>query len=599
LSEAASLVENSPDVESDILLVSNAFSDIEKTPSVWKAIAMAFFAYKLYDQCLKYLTKCLEMTESDTERYHMLCFIGDVELSLSQLTDDGEEEIEHIHKAYDSINKGLGMMVKEEVRSFAERETWKSILQGDITNRGRCEIKLGKLDKAIESLGEAYGLIDNVDEFFIKDLTSELEKRGEYEKLISVVHQLKLWDLLYWIGFHTAQGHETFQHAAVESRNQAFLIETYERLIKQVDSFELGAHIRIQLAAIYQFVVPNYSEAKRLLFEIVDPQKGTKFQDADEDSVFNARLQIADILMEQFRAAVDPKEKIALASETKNLALQHSLAISNDFNPYESQTAITLALMLAKLGPMSEFQDLIEKTFQVCIAALTDTLAWNDSQGFRLLAKVLSFVPDMKRDAQIAYTLQFSNVDDKILHPPEEAETAENEEGKEGLRNEEVNAATKELPIGDTPSKAAAELPGETVQDDPPEAKVEDLNPASDIYCNGCSRTFSDWTKGSVYMCIVCTNCDLCEECWTKRDRCNKGEEWKDWKRYCGDDHRYIRGPIKGWKGVKDGVLRLAGEDGKEMIEILFTQWVAGIQDRWKEAWLGFWKRDVLVVNIL
>ena len=205
----------------------------------------------------------------------------------------------------------------------------------------------------------------------------------------------------------------------------------------------------------------------------------------------------------------------------------------------------------------------------------------------------------MKRDAQIAYTLQFSNVDDKILHPPEEVETAENEERKEGLRNKEVDADTKELPIGDTPSKTAAELSGEMVQGDSPEAKVEDLNPASDIYCNGCPRTFSDWTKGSVYMCLVCTNCDLCEECWTKRDRCNKGEEWKDWKRYCGDDHRYIRGPIKGWKGVKDGVLRLEGEDGKETIEILFTQWVAGIQDRWKEAWLGFWKRDVLVVDIL
>jgi hypothetical protein len=100
-------------------------------------------------------------------------------------------------------------------------------------------------------------------------------------------------------------------------------------------------------------------------------------------------------------------------------------------------------------------------------------------------------------------------------------------------------------------------------------------------------------------MCVVCTNCDLCEECWKKRDRSNKGEEWKDWKRYCGDDHRYIRGPIKGWKGVKDGLLRLEGEDGKETIEILFTQWVAGIQERWKEAWLGFWKRDVLVVDIL
>lgn len=88
----------------------------------------------------------------------------------------------------------------------------------------------------------------------------------------------------------------------------------------------------------------------------------------------NSSTGLADVLVEQFRAATNDREKMALYGEMKNLALERSLARSKDFNPYESQTATALALMTGKIGPANEFQGLMEKTFRSCIA-LTDTKA--------------------------------------------------------------------------------------------------------------------------------------------------------------------------------------------------------------------------------
>jgi hypothetical protein len=287
---------------------------------------------------------------------------------------------------------------------------------------------------------------------------------------------------------------------------------------------------------------------------------------------------------------------------------------------------------------MNEFQDLMEKTFRGCIDVLMDSQAWNDSQGFRLLAKVLAFIPELKRDAQLAYSLQFSSVDESVLNPPKEV-AEENAAEAEGDKEIVANGGTvvsagegKQIPTTDTittitemaksnaetskrilallPNIKGAPTPSEEAKETP---KTEDLNPYSEIFCNGCSKLFSDWNKGSVYLCITCTNCDLCEDCWKMRDRCNKGEEWRDWKSFCGEGHRYIRGPVIGWKGVKGGVLKLdgvgeekvEGKDGgeggdncREWEEIVFKEWLEGLQERWTEAWKGFWKKEELVVDI-
>lgn len=151
--------------------------------------------------------------------------------------------------------------------------------------------------------------------------------------------------------------------------------------------------------------------------------------------------------------------------------------------------------------------------------------------------------------------------------------------------------------------QAVTILPDEHGSEDIVEEFIVQLLPAGAMYVDGCSRKFVDWMIGSTYICIICTNCDLCEYCFAKIDRCSKSEPWTDWQRYCGPDHRYIRGSIPGWKGVRDGVMRFeysrgGGVEGK-VEETNLTDWLDGVQDRWSQAWKGFWGKEEVVIDIL
>lgn len=68
----------------------------------------------------------------------------------------------------------------------------------------------------------------------------------------------------------------------------------------------------------------------------------------------------------------------------------------------------------------------------------------------------------------------------------------------------------------------------------------------------------------------------------------NKGKpNTADWKGWCGKDHGYVKAPIEGWRGVKNGVLRIGEE------EIDFKEWMRGLrEERWPQAWESFWTRE-------
>jgi tetratricopeptide (TPR) repeat protein len=609
--------------EGDILKVSIAFPEIPKTSQALRAIGMVFYSFDNYSAALAQMDQSLEIATAITDRFDALFWIGDIQLNLSEKANE-EDQKDHVLKAYDAINASIALYESsDEVKKFAETVDMKIVVQVNLTNRAICEVKLGEIDKAIASMDEAYRVMGSDDRAlpgeFVDDITASLEKAGDFEKLISVVGHFHKFDLLVWLGFPSANGHDRFQHAAWECKKQDFMIKKYEDMIVESDKYNAGAHARSQLATIYHYVVvPNLKESKRLLFEIMDGKKGVPFDDADENFIFDTRLQLADVLLEQFRAATDPMSKIALQGEMKTLALQDKVALRHDFNPYESQTTISLALMTGKMGPTNEFQSLMDNTFREAINSLTDNEAWNDSGGFRILAKVLAFVPEMHRDAQIASSLQFSAVNEKLFKEADESRDGQPSDTniKEPLaKGNDTESAVEEKeiiiheitevkiqPQEASPNVQEIQLPTTTTEEVTADI-TEDLNPNSNVLCNGCDRSFNNWRDGAVYGCIECTDCDLCEDCFKKIDRCNKGEPWTEWKRYCGENHKYIRGPIAGWKGVKDGVIRIErvgdGEQGGGLVEeVEFGVWIDGLQNRWKEAWTGFWKREELVVDI-
>ena len=49
----------------------------------------------------------------------------------------------------------------------------------------------------------------------------------------------------------------------------------------------------------------------------------------------------------------------------------------------------------------------------------------------------------------------------------------------------------------------------------------------------------------------------------------------------------YVKAPVDGWRGVKNGVIRIGEE------EIEFKEWLRSLkEERWPKAWENFWKGE-------
>ncbi|CAK4017686.1 glyoxalase bleomycin resistance dioxygenase [Lecanosticta acicola] len=319
-------------------------------------------------------------------------------------------------------------------------------------------------------------------------------------------------------------------------------------------------------------------------------------------------------------------------------------AISSWEELNESPVLVMQALMTRTIGSPVKFREMMERLFQICVAGLTDKVGNNDSSSFRLLAKALACVPGLQRDAQIALSCQYSVTDPEVEHPDENEGREDDDEEAEQRADESedndtiagadvdehqaeqdgptvgvtVNSQAVEITqpqLDELTTQLAAEVEKLTVNGDsigiPPKDSLEsqayeeneedaerededilgDLLPEYDrgATCDGnCDFFESDWTQGVMYMCVHCANCDLCEDCYEKRMAWNRGVpntiHWTDW---CGQDHAYVKGPVEGWRGVKNGVIRIGEE------EVEFKEWLRLLkEERWPKAWEDFWRGE-------
>jgi hypothetical protein len=309
-------------------------------------------------------------------------------------------------------------------------------------------------------------------------------------------------------------------------------------------------------------------------------------------------------------------------------------------------------------------------------------------------------------DARIAISSQFSILDRSIFFGSEaessassenreakalgshntanEATTAENEEAEdktESLGTEITGSTSSDsasiVEQGSPPSKISTSAPNQdnTLDDitEPETANENELQIAlvenakeqddtqdtiPDYYidCNGtCGTRIKKWTE-PFYLCLICPNTDLCEECHTKRLAWNKlsanmapsvgtpetppkhdpkntsegqGEGSSEgssekpseeptkgtsvtlpvnasektteepvslssdtsiempWNTFCGENHHYIKGPMKDWKGIKMGVIQI----GEQKLEV--KEWRRQMkEERWSKAWERYWLRQ-------
>lgn len=419
---------------------------------------------------------------------------------------------------------------------------------------------------------------------------------------------------------------------------------------------------RSALARCYREVINDELEARKLYMQVMK----SNLHDYDisglvEEELSNVGRELADMIFTEFCASKDPVQKAALLQEMKNLRTLTN-AGQGEIHLLESNVSVMMATMTRVMGPTIEYQATMEKIFNTCIDGLTDSVGWNDMSCFRLLAKVLSFMEGLERDALIAISCQFSRVTEStedgggnsegsaedsldveeelgLSGAPQDPESGVREESKEhnGVVQPETGKAPPSATIHVTETtissttiedgaikesstvvieQACVETPpvafevGQTIDASTTHTDTDNsqirsgdtinedsaLSPATDddlddfwVTCDGqCDTSCHKWEL-PLYLCIFCVNTDLCPSCYTKRMAQNKGALKSFWRSYCGRDHRYIKGPIAGWKGVKDGIIRIEQDDGTlEATEV--KEWLRTLKDeRWVKAWDHFW----------
>ena len=153
------------------------------------------------------------------------------------------------------------------------------LLSEALVERAVLEVKLGNLEEVLDTIDEVRALVkdSNMSSKEFNGIMKAFENKNQYDKIMSAVEKFTKWDLLGWLAWGSDEDHEIFRHAAKKCDRKDFMIQTYESVMRWLDEFgggPDGAEIRLQLAIAYQRVFPNFKEAKRLLYEVIEGKKG-------------------------------------------------------------------------------------------------------------------------------------------------------------------------------------------------------------------------------------------------------------------------------------------------------------------------------------
>ncbi|KAI9685512.1 MAG: hypothetical protein M1822_004370 [Bathelium mastoideum] len=631
-----------------ILYVSNAFPELAKASRAYRGIGLALKSYNYYEEGLAQCRKALETSETFFDKSLALGSILQAVVYLAEGVDDQEKDKknEYIREAKETSS---GITALWEKKLEIDDPNMIEHRQVKLGTQAEAALLEDDVDSAIAFVHTARSLLkgdEDIDDYIdvnimvdLDKVTSKLFDLKEFGKLIQLVENLHDIEKVFWL---TNYNDEIFQRAAVESDKHKFLVETYELVLKQGTVPYNGAiRLRYKLADYYGTVACDPEKSKKYLKQIL--YSNLRDQQTSKSFVLQSRSALARMLMEQFRTTSDSSQKASILDEMKTLATS-AVALGEEYSPEMSDTATVHALMLRKLGPLTAFESVLCKSFDACIEALSDDVASNDNRAIRFFGKVLACLPGLQKDAQIALAAQFywlnptfkaqakseGMADGQRL--TEEAESTEaasepgadstgpdqqasatlaraNEPGPEtssntmngqvtgsgrgaNLKSKAPEAVTTaEVTSGEVPdSNNTMGRDGKVTSDgsdDIDPAIIEDLGTDDAwIWCNGCSKDFSHSALGNIYTCIICTDTDLCTECYNKRMALNRGEKVNDWRSFCGTNHHYVKHAPEGWRGVKDGVIRIGEE------EIAFDQWLRQVQQRWKVAWADFWKAE-------
>ena len=413
-----------------VLRISSAFPEIHKDAQAARNIASLLQLYSHSDQALLQCQQSLEMQDTNSGRCRTLMLTAQARLALDR-PKEAEEVIDQI------------LLQLEEESSNKSTEKIQLQIRQALVLRAQCQQKLEKADEAINTFRKARLACPTLtmDGDDLVALTEILEKKDNPTVTIEAFKNWTEKERNSWFGaaWYRDEAMAPIQRAAKKSSEDdlKFLVQAQEAWNKSVSDprgpspYLVNSIYRLtRLSHTYRRIVGDIEKAKTILQEIMTNKATYLEQDSYvEIQLYNVRLELVDIIYDEFRSIADPTRKATLLDEMKVLSAS-KLAGGNVEELDESLIVVPYALMTRMMGPALDFQAMMEKTFKSCIDGLTDTIGYNDEASFRLLAKVLAILGGMDRDAQIALSMQFSVTDPKVSHTYDDSDSDLDEEAK-------------------------------------------------------------------------------------------------------------------------------------------------------------------------
>jgi hypothetical protein len=543
--------------------------------------------------------------------------------------DHEEEKMKWAQKTCDALAKAVELKITFSEAPDKDMQI-KRVLAETYMLRATAEVMLGTTDNVLRYFQDASNIPLKDNDVYLWEAVTRLASKDAWTIIIDLVRSMER-KYRAWFAWGVAWGlysdaRDAFWRAGKETGELQFVADVYTEGIKAVAGrFEMtyATELVLPLGEFYRTVVggtEGRSVAKPLFHQVINTSNRPS-------EITDATFRLADILSEEFRTTLSPAKKTSAHAEMKLLVARMRESMGKEFDPTQSQTTIPLALMNRKLAAV-DFQSGLDATFKGCVAALQDDNSWNDCISFRTLAKVLACM-GLDFEAEVAATCQLYIIDLEV-HKRENSVVEEKDDSKDkgdsekqdkdgggndgakdnaadgeksksgetakvtesdgvftmaeinGVKEEtdvkidgliEANGSKEPTSIDDIldGDKKTATPSADDAKAEPAEGKTEideDLDPVHGrLTCNGCQKTVRDWCHGAMYLCYYCTELNLCEECYDKKAAREKGDLPADWRAICQKGHRHIRAPVKGWKGVRDGVLRF------EDRELRFKDW--------------------------
>lgn len=350
-------------------------------------------------------------SSTESERYPLYDSIGDTLLHLYQdPPQGGEPNLAYVTEACETYSKAVAFRCADSVTS-----------QDDFHTQDRCadiylqyataEYLRGDVEKMRALVCEATKVPGVF--LFIADLLDPITNAQDWSLALDVLQLAPVFDRSWYLTCAVETIYTEIQRESVRRGQHDEIVRVYAEGMESIMRERLGCNIGLQLADYHQMVRGDHGAAKevlRRLLDYVETAGKMPFGPFPQTVIW----RIVDNLMEEFRRATNPAKKVSALDELKVMLLRLQYNAGEDFEPSQSETTIPLALMTRKLGPAIQFQEIMQKAFDGCIANLSDNTGTNDSSSFRLLSKVLSCIEGLEKEASISLSCQFYIMDMEI-----------------------------------------------------------------------------------------------------------------------------------------------------------------------------------------